>query len=204
MTSTGLLIRMDAIHGKEREVEQFLRSAVPLVEEELGTTAWFAVRFGRGEYGIFDTFLDDKSREEHLAGPVALALRKHGDDLFDSPPRLQRVEVLADKMPVTHAFPDTKGLLMRFKVKPGHEQEVEEFLLDAKRMVMEEPNTAAWFAIRTEDGEYGIFDVFPDNGARFVHLVGHVPRELAKHAMSWLGSVPEVEMISVQAEKLGI
>src|SRR5688572_16024979 len=155
MTSTGLLIRMDAIHGKEREVEQFLRSAVPLVEEELGTTAWFAMRFGRGEYGIFDTFLDDAAREEHLAGPVALALRQHGDNLFDSRPRVQRVQVLADKMPVTHSFPDTKGMLLTFKPKSGHEQEVENFLIDARRMVMEEPNTAAWFAIRTEDGEYG-------------------------------------------------
>lgn len=204
MTSSGLLVRLNAKHGKDREVEQFLRSAVPLVEEETGTTAWFAVRFGRGEYGIFDTFLDDAAREEHLAGPVALALQQHGDDLFDSRPRMQPVEVLANKMPVTLGYPDTKGILLTFKAKPGHEREVEQFLLDARPMVMEEPNTVAWFAIRTDDGEYGIFDVFPDNGARFVHLVGHVPRELAKHARTLLGSVPELEMVSVQAEKLAI
>ncbi|HEY0941014.1 MAG TPA: hypothetical protein VGE08_13010 [Steroidobacter sp.] len=205
MTGSGLLVRLEARHGKDREVEQFLRSAVPLVEEEIGTTAWFAMRFGRGEYGIFDAFLDDAARKEHLAGPVALALQEHGDDLFNSPPRMQEVQILANKMPVTHAFPDTKGILLTFKAKPGHEQEVEEFLLDARRVVMdEEPNTTAWFALRTQDGEYGIFDVFPDNGARFVHLVGHVPRELAKHAISMLGSVPEVELVSVQAEKLGV
>lgn len=205
MTGSGLLVRLEARQGKDREVEQFLRSAVPLVEEEIGTTAWFAMRFGRGEYGIFDAFLDDAAREEHLAGPVVLALQQHGNDLFNSPPQMQEVQILANKMPVTHSFPDTKGMLLTFKAKAGHEQEVEEFLLDARRVVMdEEPNTTAWFAIRTEDGEYGIFDVFPDNGARFVHLVGHVPRELAKHAMSMLGSVPEVEMVSVQAEKLGV
>ena len=205
MTGSGLLVRLEARHGKDREVEQFLRSAVPLVEEEIGTTAWFAMRFGRGEYGIFDTFLDDAAREEHLAGPVVLALQRHGNDLFNSPPRLQEVRILANKMPVTHAFPDTKGILLTFKAKPGHEREVEEILLDARRVVMQAPpNTTAWFALRTEEGEYGIFDVFPDNGARFVHLVGHVPRELAKHAMTLLGSVPEVEMVSVQAEKLGV
>lgn len=204
MASSGLLVRLEARHGKDREVEQFLRSAQALVEEEIGTTAWFAVRFGRGEYGIFDAFIDDAARQEHLTGPVALALQKHSDDLFDSPPRMQQVEVLADKMPVTHAFPDTKGILLTFKAKSGHEKDVEQFLLDARPMVMEEPNTTAWFAIRTEQGEYGIFDVFPDNGARFVHLVGHVPRELAKHARTLLGSVPELEMVSVQAEKLGL
>jgi quinol monooxygenase YgiN len=204
MTSSGLLVRLEARHGKDREVEHFLRSAQPMVEQELGTTSWFAVRFGRGEYGIFDTFLDDAAREEHLAGPVAAALREHGNDLFDSPPRIQQVEILANKMPVTHAYPNTKGILLTFKAKSGHEREVEEFLLSAKHMVMEEPNTAAWFAIRTDEGEYGIFDVFPDNGARFVHLVGQVPRELAKHARTLLGSVPELEMVSVQAEKLGL
>lgn len=204
MNSSGLLVRLEARHGKDREVEQFLRSAVALVEEEIGTTAWFAMRFGRGEYGIFDTFLDDAARDEHLAGPVALALQQHGNDLFDAPPRMQQVEILANKLPVAQAFPDTKGILLTFKAKAGHEREVERFLLDAKPMVMEEPNTTAWFAIRTEQGEYGIFDVFPDNGARFVHLVGHVPRELAKHARTLLGSVPELEMVSVQAEKLGV
>lgn len=201
--ATGLLIRLDAQAGKEREVEHFLKSAVPLVEEEIGTRAWFAVRFGRGEYGIFDTFLDDDALEEHLHGPVAMALQQ-SNDLFDGPPRLQKVEVLADKLPVNPTPEDTKGLLLTFKAKVGHEIEVEQFLREARPMVMEEPNTTAWFAIRTEQGEYGIFDVFPDNGARFIHLMGHVPRELAKNSMSLLGSVPELHLVSVQAEKLGV
>ena len=201
--ATGLLVRLEAKAGKEREVEQFLKSAVPLVEEEIGTRCWFAVRFGKGEYGIFDTFLDDAARDQHLLGPVAMALQQ-STDLFDSEPRVQRIEVLADKMPVNPTPRDTKGLLLTFKAKAGHEVEVEQFLREARPMVMEEPNTTAWFAIRTEDGDYGIFDVFPDNGARFIHLMGHVPRELAKHSMSMLGSVPEVHMVNVQAEKLGV
>jgi quinol monooxygenase YgiN len=201
--ATGLLVRLDARAGKEREVEQFLKSALPLVEEEIGTRAWFAVRFGRGEYGTFDAFLDDAALEEHLHGPVAMALEQ-SSDLFDTRPQVQKVEVLADKMPVNPMPPDTKGLLLTFKAKAGHEIEVEQFLRDARPRVMEEPNTTAWFAIRTEAGEYGIFDVFPDNGARFIHLMGQVPRELAKHSMTMLGSVPELHMVSVQAEKLGV
>ena len=201
--ASGLLVRMDAIAGKDREVEQFLKSALPLVEEEIGTRSWFAVRFGRGEYGIFDTFLDDAALNEHLQGPVALALQQ-ANELFDSRPRVQKLDVLADKLPVNPTPQDTKGMLVTFKAKRGHEPEVEQFLRDARPMVMEEPNTTAWFAIRTEDGDYGIFDVFPDNGARFVHLVGQVPRELAKHSMTLLGSVPELHMLNVQAEKLGV
>ena len=34
---------------------------------------------------------------------------------------------------------------------------------DARSFVVEAPETIAWFAIRTDEGEYGIFDVFPDD-----------------------------------------
>jgi hypothetical protein len=57
--------------------------------------------------------------------------------------------------------------------------------------------------MRTDDGEYGVFDVFPGNEERFMHLVGHVPRELAKQAFTLLGSMPDVEMLNIQAEKIG-
>lgn len=68
---------------------------------------------------------------------------------------------------------------------------------------MEEPATTAWFGIHLENGEYGIFDVFPDNNGRLKHLIGHVPREIAKHSLTILGSVPETEFPGVLAEKLG-
>jgi quinol monooxygenase YgiN len=203
MVSRGLLVRLEAKPGKEAEVEEFLRSALPLVQQEAGTTAWFAVRFGRGEYGIFDVFPDDEQREAHLRGPVAEALRQGAADLFAKPPQIQKLVVLADKLPPSTAgVRDTKGLLLTFKPKAGRESDVEKFLRNVQPLVMDEPKTTAWFAIRTEEGEYGIFDVFPDNGGRFAHLAGHVPRELAKHALTLLGSMPEMEMLSVEAEKL--
>jgi quinol monooxygenase YgiN len=99
MVSRGLLVRLEAKPGQEAEVEAFLRSALPLVQAEAGTTAWFAVRFGPGEYGIFDVFPDDKARDAHLAGPVATALKQRGDELFAKPPSIQKLSVLADKLP---------------------------------------------------------------------------------------------------------
>jgi quinol monooxygenase YgiN len=203
MTSRGLLVRMRAKQGKDDAVEAFLHSALPMVQDEPDTTAWFAVRFGRGEYGIFDVFPDDAARDAHLAGPVAAALKERTGELFESPPRIQKIEVLADKLPVVSPTPDTKGLLLTFKAKAGHTQEVEAFLRLANEVVNGEHNTNAWFAIRTGDGEYGIFDVFANNEGRFLHLVGQVPRELAKHAFGLLGSMPELEMLNVQAEKIG-
>jgi quinol monooxygenase YgiN len=200
--SQGLLVRLEAKHGKELEVEEFLRSALPLVRQEPATTAWFAIRFGRLEYGIFDVFPDDAGREAHLNGPIAKALMQRADSLFASPPRIQKLAVLADKLPTGPTERVTKALVLTFKAKSGHQEQVEKFLRDAKGLVQEEPKTLAWFAIHLDDGEYGIFDVFPDNGGRFSHLTGHVPRELAKHALSLLGSVPETHLPEVLAENL--
>jgi quinol monooxygenase YgiN len=199
----GLLVRLDAKPGKDAEVEELFESAVLLAMKEPATTTWFAIRFGRSEYGIFDVFPDDAGREAHLSGPVAQALRERADALFAAPPRIQKLDVLADKLPLsTPTLPIIKGLLLTFQAKAGHERDVEQFLREAEQLVQDEPKTTVWFALRLEDGCYGIFDVFPDNGGRFAHLTGHVPRALAMHALTWLGSVPHLEMCDVLAEKL--
>ncbi len=44
MNKVGLMVMLQARPGKEAEVEQFLRSAGPLVDAETGTTSWFAFR----------------------------------------------------------------------------------------------------------------------------------------------------------------
>jgi hypothetical protein len=44
------------------------------VEEEPATIAWFAIRPGPSEFGIFDAFPDDAGRQAHLGGQVAAAL----------------------------------------------------------------------------------------------------------------------------------
>ncbi|MEZ0369916.1 MAG: hypothetical protein ACAI44_12590 [Candidatus Sericytochromatia bacterium] len=203
MTSSGLLVRLEAKPGKDAEVEAFLHTAVPMVRQQADTTAWFAVRFGRSEYGIFDVFPDEASRAAHLAGPVSRALMDKVGSLLTEPPRIQLLEVLADKLPISsEGKTDTKALLLTFKAKAGHEEDVEEFLRGAQEIVGVEPATTAWFAIRLDDGEYGIFDVFPDNSGRFAHLTGHVPRELAKQSLTLLGSIPDLNMLNVLEEEL--
>lgn len=202
MVSKGLLVRLDAKPGREDDVERFLASALPLVADEPATVAWFAIRFGRGEYGIYDVFPDEAGRAAHLAGPVGLALAQRADELFASPPEIVKLDVLADKLPSAATDPVTKGLLLTFDAKSGQEADVEQFLRDARPIVEDEAKTTAWFAVSLGDGCYGIFDVFPDNGGRFSHLTGGVPRELAKHALKLLGSFPDMEMLNIVTHKL--
>jgi quinol monooxygenase YgiN len=95
----ALLVRGQARPGKERDVEEFLRSALPLVEDERKTTAWFAIRFAADTFGIFDCFPDEDGRQAHLSGKVAEALMGRADELFLSPPTIENLDVLAAKLP---------------------------------------------------------------------------------------------------------
>jgi quinol monooxygenase YgiN len=99
MVTTGLIVRLEARAGKEDAVAEFLRSAVPLVEGEPQTIAWFAVRLGPSSFAIVDVFPDDGGRQAHLAGPVAAALMANADELLSEPPDIQPFDVLAEKLP---------------------------------------------------------------------------------------------------------
>jgi quinol monooxygenase YgiN len=202
MVNVGLLVRLDAKRDQRAATGEFLKSALPLVQQEAGTTAWFALRFNRSDYGIFDAFPSERDRDAHLTGAVASALLANADTLLDEPPSIQKVAILAAKLPAGAPGEITKAIALTFRAKSGHEADVEQFLRDARPLVEAEPGTIAWFALSFGDGEYGIFDVFPDNGARFAHLTGHVPRELAKHATTLLGSLPDLELVEVLATKL--
>ncbi|MBV8540071.1 MAG: hypothetical protein JO364_10305 [Pseudonocardiales bacterium] len=50
-------------------------------------------------YGIFDVFGDNSGREAHLSGRVAEALMAQAPDLFDSTPKIEKIDVLATKLP---------------------------------------------------------------------------------------------------------
>ncbi len=97
MVKYALLARVEAKPGKEADVEQFLKSALPLAQEEAGTVSWYALKLGPSTFGIFDTFNDEKGREAHLAGKIAAALMQHAGDLLSSQPQIEKVELLAVK-----------------------------------------------------------------------------------------------------------
>ncbi len=99
MVTLALLVQVEAKPGKETEVADFLRGALAVVREEPATTAWFAIRFGPTTFGIFDAFSDEAGRQAHLAGRVAAALKEKTGELFAKPPTIEKVDVLAAKLP---------------------------------------------------------------------------------------------------------
>jgi quinol monooxygenase YgiN len=99
MVSVALFVRLEAKPGREAEVESFLRSGLPIVQEEPATIAWLGIRLGPSTFGIFDAFPDESGRQAHLSGRVAAALMAKAPDLLAKPPAIEKVDVLAAKLP---------------------------------------------------------------------------------------------------------
>src|SRR4029077_8839906 len=103
MVSCALYVRLEAKPGKEKEVETFLQGGLSIVQAEPATTAWFALRMGPSTFGIFDAFPDEAGRQAHLSGRVAAALMQKAGELLAKPPAIEKVDVLAAKLPKSPA-----------------------------------------------------------------------------------------------------
>ncbi len=99
MTQLALYVQLEAKPGKENEVAAFLAGAQRMVEAEPETTAWFAMKMGPRTFGIFDAFANEHGREAHLHGKVAEQLMAKAPQLFENRPQIQRLEIIADKLP---------------------------------------------------------------------------------------------------------
>ena len=97
MEALAILAVVEAKPGKEKEVEDFLKSALPLARAESQTLRWYALRLGPSSFGIFDTFADQSGRDAHLKGEIAKALFAKADELLASPPQIQQPVIIAVK-----------------------------------------------------------------------------------------------------------
>jgi quinol monooxygenase YgiN len=99
MTHYALFAELRAKPGKEEELASFLLGAQAAVADEPGTIAWFAVRFDKQTFAVFDAFDDEAGRQAHMNGRVAAALGARAFDLLEGPLEIRRPSVLADKLP---------------------------------------------------------------------------------------------------------
>lgn len=99
MTKFALYVPLEAKPGKENEIADFLRSAVPLVEAEPGTITWYAIQEGPSSFAIFDTFDDEAGRDAHLNGKVAAGLMEKikAGDMFAKTPEIHKLGIIANK-----------------------------------------------------------------------------------------------------------
>lgn len=97
MDKYALFAMLQAKSGKEKDVEEFLKSAQPMAVSEAGTSTWYALKLGPSKFGIFDTFKDEAGRNAHLSGEIAKALFAKAEELFSAPPQVEKLDVLASK-----------------------------------------------------------------------------------------------------------
>ena len=180
MITKALLLRYES-QTDEDTMDTFLEDLATDVSWEKATQAWFGIRYMRGEFGMYSVYDDDAGREAHLAGEAVKQVFAAEQKLMTAAPRATKIEILGCKMP--NALEGvTKGLVLRFKAKPG-----------------KEAGTLAWFANRYDESHFGTFAAFADTGARFAHLTGQIPRALGITGLSLLGGTPEVHMVDVMA-----
>ncbi len=97
MIKVGLLVRVEAKPGKEKEVEEFLKGALPLAEDEKETRTWYAFKINENTFGVFDTFEGEDGRQAHLNGKIAKALMDNASTLLAKDPVIEKVDVLVVK-----------------------------------------------------------------------------------------------------------
>jgi quinol monooxygenase YgiN len=101
MVKKSIAAKLVAKPGKEAEVEAFLKSGLELAEQEPLTVTWYAIKFNENTFGIFDTFESDEGRDAHLNGKIAAALMAKADELLAEPPVIEKVDLIAAKIPGT-------------------------------------------------------------------------------------------------------
>jgi quinol monooxygenase YgiN len=97
MESYGLLARLVAKPGKEQEVSDFIKSALPFAQQETETVKWYAFQIDGSTFGIFDTFETEEGRKAHLGGQIAAALMAKAPELLAVDPVIEQIGLLAIK-----------------------------------------------------------------------------------------------------------
>ncbi len=97
MITVALVVKLTAKPETAEEVGRFLAGALPLAQDEPGTTVWYALRTDDVTFWIVDAFPGDAERQTHLSGPIAEALMANADRLLAVPPEILPADVLAAK-----------------------------------------------------------------------------------------------------------
>jgi quinol monooxygenase YgiN len=93
------------------------------------------------------------------------------------------------------------AIVALLEARPGKEKEVEELLVGARALAVDEKATRTWYAWRTGPRSFGIFDTFEDEAGRKAHLEGRIAKALMGKADELLASPPDLRMADVLAAK---
>lgn len=93
------------------------------------------------------------------------------------------------------------AFVARIEAKPDKAGEVADLLSGALPLAQAEDGTLTWYAARTSDTTFWIFDTFATEEARQAHLNGEIAAALIAKADELLASPPEILPADVLAAK---
>lgn len=93
------------------------------------------------------------------------------------------------------------AFVARIEAKPDRASDVADLLAGALPLAEAEEGTLAWYAARTSDTTFWIFDTFATEDAREAHLNGDIAAALMANADELLASPPEILAADVLAAK---
>ena len=180
MMNTASYIEITAAEEQTTNLATFLTNAAPLVKQtEPGTLLWFALQ-ADDTLAIFDIFANEDARNAHFSGKVANALKEHSAQLVKHGwekgviPNINNATVLSSKAPVD-LYTATTATYIKLKAAPGQEDALASLLTAAGPIVTDsEPKTLYWVALRLDETNFAIFDIFSDNSGREAHFAGKV------------------------------
>ena len=88
---------LEAKPGKEKELENLLKSSLELAQKEPKTVSWYAIKLNDKKFGIFDSFNDEDGRTAHLNGEIAKAVMQKAPELLANDPQIEKIDILAAK-----------------------------------------------------------------------------------------------------------
>lgn len=180
MSNKASYIEITAAEQQTENLAKFLTGAAPLVKAtEPGTELWFALQDG-DTLAIFDIFVSENARNTHFSGKVASALKQSSGQLVQGGwengvvANINNSTVLSTKAPVD-LYSARTATYIKLKAIPGKGDDLAGLLTAAGPIVADtEPKTLYWVALRLDESNFAIFDVFADNSGREAHFAGKV------------------------------
>lgn len=174
-------IEMTAADGQTWELAEFLAGAAPLVKQtEPGTALWFALEGPESKLAIFDIFIDENARTAHFSGAIAAALNDNAAKLVKGGwekgvvTNIRNSTVLSAKAP-DKLYTATTATYIKLTAAQNQGDALAQLLTAAGPLVTKtEPKTLYWVALRLDEQNFAIFDVFKDNWGREAHFAGQV------------------------------
>jgi quinol monooxygenase YgiN len=93
------------------------------------------------------------------------------------------------------------AFVARIEAKPEKAEAVSELLAGALPLAQAETGTVAWYAARTSETTFWIFDTFETEDARQAHVNGQIAAALMASADELLAAPPEIMPADVLAAK---